>query len=83
MIPETRYARAGDLHIAYQTVGDGTTDVILADQWFSNVDGQWDVPPLAELRRRLASFAERVRIESDRDENNGRHAARCREISAA
>jgi len=57
VIPETRYARAGDLHIAYQTVGDGATDVILADQWFSNVDAQWDVPPLAELRRRLASFS--------------------------
>jgi len=57
VIPETRYARAGDLHIAYQTVGDGTTDVILADQWFSNVDAQWDVAPLAELRHRLASFS--------------------------
>jgi class 3 adenylate cyclase len=56
VIPETRYARAGDLHIAYQTVGEGSTDIVLADQWFSNVDAQWDVAPLAELRRRLASF---------------------------
>ena len=57
MTPETRYARAGDVHIGYQVLGEGPVDVVLADQWFSNMDGQWDVPPLAELRRRLASFS--------------------------
>jgi pimeloyl-ACP methyl ester carboxylesterase len=58
MIPETRYARAGDIHIAYQLLGEGRpVDVVLADMWFSNMDGQWDVPPLAAFRRRLASFS--------------------------
>jgi class 3 adenylate cyclase len=57
VIPETRYTRAGDVHIAYQVLGEGLVDVVLADQWFSNMDGQWDVPPLAEFRRRLASFS--------------------------
>jgi class 3 adenylate cyclase len=56
MIPETRYARLGDLHLAYQVVGDGPPDILLLDQWFGNLDAQWDVPPLAELRERLASF---------------------------
>ena len=55
--PATQYARIGDLHIAYQTLGEGPIDVVLADQWFSHMEGQWDVPPLAELRRRLAGFA--------------------------
>jgi class 3 adenylate cyclase len=55
--PETRYARAGDVHIAYQLLGEGVVDVVLADQWFSNMEGQWDVPLLAEFRRRLASFS--------------------------
>jgi class 3 adenylate cyclase len=55
--PDTRYALAGDVHIAYQVLGEGPVDVVLADQWFSNMDGQWDVPPLAEFRRRLASFS--------------------------
>jgi class 3 adenylate cyclase len=55
--PETRYARAGDVHIAYQVLGEGPVDIVLADMWFSNMDGQWDVPPLAEFRRRLASFS--------------------------
>ena len=57
MTPETRYARAGDVHIAHQLLGEGPVDIVLADQWFSNMDGQWDVPPLAEFRRKLASFS--------------------------
>ncbi len=54
--PETLYARADDVHIAYQVMGDGPIDIVLADQWFSHMDAQWDVPPLAEFRHRLASF---------------------------
>ena len=55
--PETRYAKSGDLHIAYQVLGDGPIDILLVDQWFSHMDGLWDVPPLATLVRRLAAFA--------------------------
>lgn len=57
MVPETRYARLGDLHLAYQVIGEGPPDILLMDQWFGNLDTQWDVPPLAELRERLASFS--------------------------
>ncbi|MDQ3881376.1 MAG: adenylate/guanylate cyclase domain-containing protein [Chloroflexota bacterium] len=57
MRPRTRYARSGDLHIAYQTVGDGPLDVVVVDQWFSNVDAQWDFAPLAEVLTRLSSFS--------------------------
>ena len=56
MVPETRYARSGGLHLAYQVLGDGPPDLLLLDQWFSHMEAQWDVPPLAEFRERLASF---------------------------
>jgi class 3 adenylate cyclase/pimeloyl-ACP methyl ester carboxylesterase len=56
MIPETQYARRGGLHLAYQVLGDGPPDMLLLDQWFSHMDAQWDVAPLAEFRERLASF---------------------------
>jgi pimeloyl-ACP methyl ester carboxylesterase len=55
-LPETRYARNDGLHVAYQLVGDGPVDVVLLTQWFSNIDSQWDVPPLAAFIRRLARF---------------------------
>jgi class 3 adenylate cyclase len=56
MIPETEYARHGGLHLAYQVLGEGPPDILLLDQWFSHMDAQWDVTPLAEFRERLASF---------------------------
>ena len=51
MQPETRYARLGDLHLAYQVLGEGPPDILLLDQWFSHVEAQWDVPPLARPPR--------------------------------
>jgi class 3 adenylate cyclase len=56
VLPETRYARLGDLYLAYQVVGDGPQDILLLDQWFTHVDEGWDVPPMADLRERLAGF---------------------------
>jgi class 3 adenylate cyclase len=56
MLPETRYARLGELHLAYQVLGDGPPEILLLDQWFGHVEAQWDVPPVAEFRERLARF---------------------------
>jgi len=61
--PETRYARSGDVHIAYQTLGGGPLDVLFVDQWWSNVDAQWDVPPLAHMLERLASFSRLILLD--------------------
>jgi class 3 adenylate cyclase len=54
--PETQYARADGLYLAYQVLGEGAVDLVLADQWTSHQEAQWDVPPAAELRRRLAKI---------------------------
>lgn len=54
--PDTRYARSGDVHVAYQTLGEGPIDLVFVDQWWSNVDTQWDLPPLAQMLERLAAF---------------------------
>ena len=37
MQPETRYARSGDVSIAYQVVGEGPFDVVFVPGWVSNV----------------------------------------------
>ena len=55
--PETQYARIGDIHIGYQTIGEGPIDLVLLDQWFSNVDALWFFAPLAQFVERLSSFA--------------------------
>jgi pimeloyl-ACP methyl ester carboxylesterase len=56
-VPETRYAKSGDLNIAYQVVGDGPSDLIWVPGWISNVEESWEVPEYAQFLDRLASFS--------------------------
>jgi pimeloyl-ACP methyl ester carboxylesterase len=55
--PETRYARSGDLNIAYQVTGDGPLDLIYVPGWVSNVEIMWEDPGMVHLLDRLGSFA--------------------------
>jgi pimeloyl-ACP methyl ester carboxylesterase len=55
--PETRYAKSGDLNIAYQVVGDGPFDLIYVPGWISNVELNWEEPALAHVLERLGSFS--------------------------
>ena len=57
MTPETRYARSGDVHIAYQVIGDGPVDLVFVPGWITHVELAWDDPLEAAFFRRLASFA--------------------------
>jgi hypothetical protein len=45
--PRRDYARLGEFRLAYQVFGEGPPDILLLEQWFGNLDAQWDVPPLA------------------------------------
>ena len=54
---ETRFAKAGELSIAYQVLGEGDVDVILVPQWLSNIEQYWEHPSAAYFLRRLASFS--------------------------
>ena len=55
--PETRYAKSGDLNIAYQVVGDAELDLIYVPGLISNVELMWDEPAHAHVLDRLASFS--------------------------
>jgi pimeloyl-ACP methyl ester carboxylesterase len=57
MLPETRYARSGDVNIAYQVVGDAPRDLVLVPGWVSNIEVFWEHPTVARFLQRLASFA--------------------------
>jgi pimeloyl-ACP methyl ester carboxylesterase len=56
MTPETRYARSGDVNIAYQVVGDAPRDLVLVPGWVSNIEVFWEEPACAGFLERLASF---------------------------
>jgi pimeloyl-ACP methyl ester carboxylesterase len=57
VVPETRFASADDLHIAYQVVGEGPIDLVFVPDWFNHVEAQWDEPASAHFLQRLASFS--------------------------
>ena len=57
MVPQTRYAKSGDVNIAYQVVGDGPVDLVYVPGWVSHVELAWELPDLADGFERLASFS--------------------------
>ncbi len=63
MEPETRYARSGDVNVAYQVLGEGPFDVVHVQGFVSHVELSWQVPALADLQRRLASFCRYIRFD--------------------
>jgi pimeloyl-ACP methyl ester carboxylesterase len=56
-MPDTRYARSGDVMIAYQVLGEGPFDVIIAPGTVSHVELQWESAGSAAFRRSLAKHA--------------------------
>ena len=55
--PETRYARSGDVNIAYQVLGSGSVDIVFVMGWVSHLEYFWTEPHFAAFLRRLASFS--------------------------
>ena len=58
--PQTRYAKSGDVNIAYQVVGEGPIDLVYVMGWLSNIDEFWTEPSWARFLGRLASFSRLV-----------------------
>jgi pimeloyl-ACP methyl ester carboxylesterase len=58
--PPVRYARSGDLNIAYQVIGDGRIDLVLVHGWVCSFQPGWENPKIARFYRRLASLGRLV-----------------------
>ena len=56
-LPVTRYAKSGDVHVAYQIFGSGPIDLVFIPGFVSHIENYWDHPDLARWLRRLGSFA--------------------------
>ncbi|WP_338821742.1 adenylate/guanylate cyclase domain-containing protein [Bradyrhizobium septentrionale] len=57
MQPDTRYAKSGDVHIAYQTFGEGPVNVVFVPPGFTNVEQWWEEPDVTRWLLRLGSYA--------------------------
>jgi pimeloyl-ACP methyl ester carboxylesterase len=57
LVPQIRYAKSGDVSIAYQAFGQGPLDLVLIPGWITNIEIFWEEPAFARFLKRLASFA--------------------------
>ena len=62
--PETKYARSGDVMVAYQVTGErNPIDLVHAPGTVSHLELFWDIPEAAALIERLSSFARLIRFD--------------------
>ncbi len=62
-IPVTRYAQNGDMHVAFQVVGQGERDLLFIDSWTHHVEAVWDFPDFARFLRRLGSLGRLIHFD--------------------
>ena len=55
--PVTKYAKSGDVNIAYQVIGEGPIDLVFVSGWVSHLEYMWEEPSVARFFNRLAAFA--------------------------
>jgi class 3 adenylate cyclase len=63
MASETRYARSGDVSIAYQVTGDGPFDLVLSLPWGCHVELAWEVSSIRAMFERFGSFARLIHFD--------------------
>jgi pimeloyl-ACP methyl ester carboxylesterase/DNA-binding CsgD family transcriptional regulator len=61
--PETRYARSGGAHVAYQVTGAGPVDLVVTPGFISHLDLQWEGVAYRRFVRQLAAFARVIRYD--------------------
>jgi class 3 adenylate cyclase len=60
---KTRYARCGDVEIAYQVIGDGPRDLLLFTGVIIPIECMDEEPSMARFQRRLAGFGRCIRFD--------------------
>ena len=62
-MPETHYAKSGELHIAYQVMGNGPFDLVLVPGFVSHLEMAFEEPRLVRFLERLSSFIRLIRFD--------------------
>ena len=62
-LPETRYARSGDVNIAYQVTGEGPFDLVFVPGYVTHLELHWKMPTFAPFLRELSSFCRLIRFD--------------------
>jgi len=55
--PQTLYAKSGDVHLAYQSIGEGPRDIVLVLDWASHLEAVWEQPFIQEFIASVNRYA--------------------------
>ena len=61
--PTTRYAKSGEVRVAYQVIGHGPVDLVFVPGFISNLEIHWEDPGFAHLLTRLGAFARVIQFD--------------------
>jgi pimeloyl-ACP methyl ester carboxylesterase len=62
-IPDTQYAKSGDVHVAYQVMGSGPLDLVHIPGFVSHLEVQLEEPRIVRFYERLSSFCRLIRFD--------------------
>jgi pimeloyl-ACP methyl ester carboxylesterase/DNA-binding CsgD family transcriptional regulator len=62
-VPETRYARSGDYHVAFHVMGDGPVDLVYIPGWVSHLEVELENGLSRRFYQTLASFTRLIRFD--------------------
>lgn len=62
-LPETRYAKSGEVNIAYQVSGEGPRDLVLVPGFVSHLEIDWEEPRHTRMLERLGAFSRLIRFD--------------------
>jgi class 3 adenylate cyclase len=87
-VPTTQYAKSGEVHIAYQVLGDGPFDLVFVPGLVNHLDLMWEDPRSSRFFSGLASFSRLILFDkrgtglSDRDVGNASIEERMDDVRA-
>jgi pimeloyl-ACP methyl ester carboxylesterase len=55
--PAVRFARSGDVDVAYQVVGDGPVDLVWVEGFITHRGVMWELPLYRHFCERLGEFS--------------------------
>jgi pimeloyl-ACP methyl ester carboxylesterase len=62
-VPEIRYAKSGDVSIAFQVFGNGRLDLVHIPSGFHHLELAWEIDVLAAFMRRLGTLGRVIRFD--------------------
>ena len=62
-VTDVRFARSGDVHVAYRVVGEGPVDLVYAQGAATHLEVYWELPAFRRYCERLAEFTRLIRFD--------------------